>query len=80
VSNLECHEALVHDGATGEVVFPFGVMVVELASEFIENRLQIQVHGIAGSLEPREVVVGGIGIMVDEESDTIVQIVRITWR
>jgi hypothetical protein len=59
---------------------PLGVVVVELAADFIENRLQIQIHAAVGSLGPREVVVGGIGIRVDEESDTIVQIVRITWR
>jgi hypothetical protein len=41
-------------------------VVVELAAEFIENRLQIQVCGATGgSLELHEVVVVGIGIRVD---------------
>jgi hypothetical protein len=51
---------------------PLGFVVVKLGAKFIENRLQIQVHGAAGSLGLREVVVGGIGICVDEKSDTIV--------
>ena len=88
MSNFECREPLVHDGITGDVsevqvgeeTLPLGAVVVELAAEFIENRLQIQVHGAAGTLELCEMVVGGIGIWLDEESDIIVQIVRITWR
>jgi hypothetical protein len=80
VSNFECREALVHDGIAGDasevqvgkVTLPLGFVVVELVAKFIENRLQIQVHGAAGSLGLREVVVGGIGICVDEKSDTIV--------
>ena len=72
MSNFECCGALVHDGIAGDVsevpvgesTLPLCVMVVELAAEFIENQLQIQVHGAVASLELREVVVGGNEICV----------------